>query len=64
MGAAAERTLVVEDSLSGVRAGKAAGMTVWGFAGGSHCAGRDAERALATAGADRVFTSMSEFMAG
>lgn len=28
--------LVVEDSLSGVRAGLAAGMTVWRFVGGSH----------------------------
>ena len=64
MDAAAERTLVIEDSLSGVQAAKAAGMTVWGFTGGSHCVGRDAERALATAGAERVFTSMSDFMAG
>src|ERR1700754_2493541 len=30
------RTLVIEDSISGVKAGKAAGMTVWGFVGGSH----------------------------
>src|SRR3982074_3217787 len=29
------RTVVIEDSISGVRAGKAAGMTVWGFVGGS-----------------------------
>src|ERR1700730_17348871 len=28
------RTLVIEDSVSGVKAGKAAGMTVWGFVGG------------------------------
>ena len=34
--------LVVEDTVPGVLAGKAAGMTVWGFTGGSHCAGRDA----------------------
>ena len=32
------RTLVIEDSVSGVQAGKAAGMTVWGFVGGSHYA--------------------------
>jgi hypothetical protein len=39
-------------------------MTVWGFAGGSHCVGRDVARDLAAAGADRVFDSMAEFMAG
>lgn len=36
MGAAPARTLVVEDSLTGIRAGLAAGMTVWRFVGGSH----------------------------
>ena len=55
MGAAPARTLVVEDSVTGVRAGKAAGMTVWGFVGGSHYAGRDGAGMLAGAGADRVF---------
>lgn len=30
------RTLVIEDSLTGIRAGLAAGMTVWRFIGGSH----------------------------
>jgi beta-phosphoglucomutase-like phosphatase (HAD superfamily) len=30
------RTLVIEDSLTGVRAALAAGMTVWRFVGGSH----------------------------
>ena len=62
MGATAERTLVIEDSVNGVTAGKAAGMTVWGFVGGSHYAGRDGERLLADAGADRVFASMADFM--
>jgi HAD superfamily hydrolase (TIGR01509 family) len=64
MGARAARTLVIEDTVAGIVAGKAAGMTVWGFAGGSHCVGRDVARDLAAAGADRVFDSMAEFMAG
>jgi HAD superfamily hydrolase (TIGR01509 family) len=61
MSARPERTLVVEDTVSGVRAGKAAGMTVWGFTGGSHCAGRDFGGMLENAGADRVFASMADF---
>ncbi len=36
MGALPERTLVIEDSLTGIRAGLAAGMTVWRYVGGSH----------------------------
>jgi len=41
MGADPARCLVIEDSLNGIRAGIAAGMTVWRFTGGSHLAGRD-----------------------
>ena len=37
------RALVIEDSVSGVKAGKAAGMTVWGFVGGSHYQSRDGQ---------------------
>ncbi|MGY4625763.1 HAD family hydrolase [Bradyrhizobium sp. USDA 4486] len=55
------RTLVIEDSVSGVQAGKAAGMTVLGFVGGSHYRGRDGRAILAAAGADRVFAQMSDF---
>ena len=36
MGVRPDRTLVIEDSLTGLRAGLAAGMTVWRFVGGSH----------------------------
>ena len=61
MGAPPAQTLVVEDSINGVLAAKAAGMSVWGFTGGSHYAGRDMAPALKAAGADRVFHSMAEF---
>ncbi len=55
------RTLVIEDSVSGVRAAKAAGMAVWGFVGGSHYRSRDGEGSLQDAGADRVFSRMADF---
>src|SRR5262249_43441397 len=55
MGAAPARTLVIEDSVSGVTAGRAAGMKVWGFTGGSHYESQDGRAILRNAGADRVF---------
>jgi HAD superfamily hydrolase (TIGR01509 family) len=61
LGADPRRTLVIEDSVSGVQAGKAAGMTVWGFTGGSHYAMRDGRHLLTRAGADRILASMAEF---
>jgi beta-phosphoglucomutase-like phosphatase (HAD superfamily) len=45
--------LVIEDSVNGVLAGRAAGMTVWGFVGGGH-ANEDLERRLFAAGASEV----------
>jgi HAD superfamily hydrolase (TIGR01509 family) len=62
MGARPERTLVVEDSVNGVLAGKRAGMTVWGFTGGSHYARRDGDRLLGGAGADRTFRSLNDLI--
>lgn len=38
MGADSARCLVIEDSLTGIASGLAAGMTVWRFTGGSHMA--------------------------
>ncbi|MBR0823985.1 HAD family hydrolase [Bradyrhizobium manausense] len=61
MGTPPERTLVIEDSVSGVQAAKAAGMTVWGFVGGSHYLARDGRAILSAAGADRVFARMTDF---
>lgn len=61
MHAAPARTLVIEDSVSGVTAAKAAGMAVWGFVGGSHYAARDGRAMLFDAGADRVFDRMADF---
>ncbi|MES2749863.1 MAG: HAD-IA family hydrolase, partial [Pseudomonadota bacterium] len=57
MGVAPSQCLVVEDSVSGVLAARAAGMTVIGFTGGSHCRAGDAER-LRAAGAVEVISDM------
>jgi len=61
MQTAPPRTLVIEDSISGVTAAKAAGMKVWGFCGGSHYESRDGRAILRAAGADRVFDRMADF---
>jgi HAD superfamily hydrolase (TIGR01509 family) len=47
MGADPERCLVIEDSLHGIDAALAAGMTAIGFCGGSHCRPGHAARLLA-----------------
>lgn len=59
MGAAAARCVVIEDSLPGIAAAAAAGMTAIGFTGGSHCPPGHASR-LRAQGAARVVASMAE----
>lgn len=62
IGADPARTLVLEDSENGVRAGIAAGMTVWGFLGGGHCTPRHGER-LRARGAHRIVENFRDFAA-
>ena len=59
MGHASENCLVIEDGVAGVQAGRAAGMRVLGFIGGSHCDHEHTDR-LKTAGAEFVFSDMRD----
>jgi HAD superfamily hydrolase (TIGR01509 family) len=62
MGTSPERCVVVEDSVPGVTAARAAGMTVLGFHGGSHC--RDGHAAmLRAAGAHQTLDDMRQLPA-
>ncbi|QDW41728.1 HAD family hydrolase [Bradyrhizobium sp. KBS0727] len=59
MQASPARCLVIEDSVAGVVAGCAAGMTVFGFHGGSHCR-PDTADVLRAAGAAVIFDDMRQ----
>ena len=59
MQASPARCLVIEDSVAGVTAGCAAGMTVLGFHGGSHCRPNTADT-LRAAGASVTFDDMRQ----
>ena len=62
MGAAPQRSVVIEDSLAGVAAARAAGMTALGFCGGSHCRPGRGER-LRAGGAGLVLRDMRDLPA-
>ena len=63
MGADPRRCVVIEDSMPGVVAARAAGMRVLGFHGGAHCGPGHAE-ALRDAGAHLVFDAMCALSRG
>ena len=59
MKAAPGRCIVIEDSVPGITAARAAGMRVLGFHGGSHCTREHAAR-LRAAGAHHTFDDMRQ----
>jgi beta-phosphoglucomutase-like phosphatase (HAD superfamily) len=59
LGVRPDECLVLEDSVNGVVAGRAAGMRVWGFLGGGHVHDRLGERLIA-AGAERLVKDWPE----
>jgi HAD superfamily hydrolase (TIGR01509 family) len=59
LGARPEAVLVVEDSLTGIRAGHAAGREVWRFTGASHMSGRALDEPE-DARPDRRFASFTD----
>ncbi len=60
MGARPDNCLVIEDSLTGIRAARAAGMEVWRFVGGSHL-GEATEQEPQDAVPDLRFASFDQF---
>jgi HAD superfamily hydrolase (TIGR01509 family) len=60
MGVAPDRAVVIEDSETGVRAARSAGMTVIGFTGASHVPPHQPDR-LRAAGATAVIDRLADF---
>jgi D-ribulokinase len=60
MAAAPGDCLVIEDSVAGVVAARAAGMTVFGFVGGSHFSRPDEGGDLTARGAELIFEDMAQ----
>jgi D-ribulokinase len=59
MGVGPANCLVIEDSVAGVTAARAAGMTVFGFVGASHFSAPEQAAELTAAGADLIFDDMA-----
>jgi len=59
LGVAPAECLVIEDSVNGVVAGRAAGMRVWGFGGGGQMTERITAR-LSEVGAERIVATWAE----
>jgi D-ribulokinase len=59
MGAAPADCLVIEDSVAGVEAARRAGMSVFGFVGGSHYSAASQVPDLTAAGAELIFDDMA-----
>ena len=55
-----QRSLAIEDSVSGIKAARAAGMTVWGFTGGGHFPACATPDDLLQAGASLIFDDMRQ----
>jgi beta-phosphoglucomutase-like phosphatase (HAD superfamily) len=64
LGHAPGNCLVIEDTIAGIQAAKAAGMHAFGFVGGTHCdsAHSDSKQGerLTAAGAEHLFADMRE----
>ena len=59
LGVHSSECVVIEDSVNGIRAARAAGMRAWGFTGGSHIDEQGRER-LSAAGAETIVANWRE----